>query len=57
MPSQVEQRVTNLEHILARFMTSTERSINSLSQEMKDFKDEMKDFKDEMGLQRLSKTR
>jgi hypothetical protein len=44
MAVTAEERVTNLEQIMAQLTQNVDR----LSREMRDFKDEMRDFKDEM---------
>ncbi|MCB0062292.1 MAG: hypothetical protein KDE19_09260 [Caldilineaceae bacterium] len=47
----LEERVTNLEDLMAQLMRTTiqtSRNVNQLSQEMREFKDEMREFKDEM---------
>lgn len=48
MYAEIEQKMSDLEMVLAEFIIQTNKSFQSLHKEMKDFKDEMKDFKDEM---------
>ena len=49
MNYDVEERVVDLELVLARFIRKTEQGFDNLHKEMLEFKDEMREFKDEMG--------